>query len=67
MDELSGKVSLVTGASRGIGRAMAIALGAAGVDVAVNYLRQEGADRETCERVTGAWTARRGHKATSLS
>jgi 3-oxoacyl-[acyl-carrier protein] reductase len=51
MDELSGKVSLVTGASRGIGRAIAIALGAAGVDVAVNYLTQEGAARETCERV----------------
>jgi 3-oxoacyl-[acyl-carrier protein] reductase len=51
LDELSGKVSLVTGASRGIGRAIAIAFGAAGVDVAVNYLTQEGAARETCERV----------------
>ena len=51
LDELSGKVSLVTGASRGIGRAIAVALGEGGVDVAVNYLTQEGAAQETCERV----------------
>ena len=51
LDDLSGKVSLVTGASRGIGRAIATALGKAGVDVAVNYLTQESAAQETCERV----------------
>jgi 3-oxoacyl-[acyl-carrier protein] reductase len=50
-DELSGKVALVTGASRGIGRAIAVALGEAGADVAVNYLTRESAAQEACERV----------------
>jgi 3-oxoacyl-[acyl-carrier protein] reductase len=50
-NNISGKVALVTGASRGIGRAIAVALGEAGVDVAVNYLHQESAAQETCERV----------------
>jgi len=50
-NNISGKVALVTGASRGIGRAIAVALGEAGVDVAVNYLNQESAAQETCERV----------------
>jgi glucose 1-dehydrogenase len=39
---LSGKVAVVTGASRGIGRATSLALAEAGCDVAVNY--RSGAD-----------------------
>jgi 3-oxoacyl-[acyl-carrier protein] reductase len=40
-------VALVTGASSGIGRATAVALGAAGFDVVINYSRSEHAARET--------------------
>lgn len=37
MLELTGKIALVTGSSRGIGRAIALALAKQGVDVGINY------------------------------
>lgn len=40
MDSLAGKVALVTGSSRGIGRSIALALARAGADVAINYARR---------------------------
>src|SRR5256885_15385072 len=44
--ELDGKVALVTGASRGIGRAIAVALGALGAKVVINYVSNEAAAAE---------------------
>jgi NAD(P)-dependent dehydrogenase (short-subunit alcohol dehydrogenase family) len=61
LDNISRKVLLATGTSRGIGQATATALGKAGVDLAVNYLTQESAAQETCERVQAS-----GRRATAV-
>ena len=48
---LSGRVALVTGGSRGIGRAISLALAEDGADVAVNYRRDDAAATETVARI----------------
>ena len=61
MVDLTGRVALVTGASRGIGRAAAVALAGAGADVAVNYRVMERAAGLTAEQVLAS-----GRKAVTI-
>jgi len=50
--KLKGRTALVTGGSRGIGRAVAIALAEEGADVAINYVSSESAARDVAEHIT---------------
>ncbi|MFM0503473.1 SDR family NAD(P)-dependent oxidoreductase [Paraburkholderia caffeinilytica] len=51
MSPLSGKTALVTGASRGIGRASALALAKAGAQVLVHYCREDEAANEVVAQI----------------
>ncbi len=52
-EELKGRTALVTGASRGIGRAIARAMAGAGADVAVSYLSNDSEAEKVCADVRG--------------
>src|SRR5271156_4029173 len=54
MNTLFGRVALVTGASRGIGKAIAIALAEAGADIAVDYRVQAEAAETVCQTIRAA-------------
>jgi 3-oxoacyl-[acyl-carrier protein] reductase len=60
-DQLRGKAGLVTGGSRGIGRAIAVGLASEGATVVVGYLRNEDRAREVVESIAGA-----GGRATAI-
>jgi enoyl-[acyl-carrier protein] reductase III len=51
MSEFKGKVAFVTGASRGIGKAIALQLADNGVHVIVNYLRKKAKGEETADEI----------------
>jgi 3-oxoacyl-[acyl-carrier protein] reductase len=61
MKDLKNRIALVTGGSRGIGAAVAIALARAGCDVAVNYRERAAAANAVCSEITGT-----GRKAIAI-
>ncbi|HEY7125707.1 MAG TPA: glucose 1-dehydrogenase [Ktedonobacterales bacterium] len=49
--QLEGKVALVTGASTGIGGAIALAYGAAGAKVTIDYLHRQEEAQQICQKI----------------
>ena len=63
MGQLDGRVALVTGGGRGIGKAISELLAAEGAAVAVNYRRDEDAALATVEAITAAGGTARAYQA----
>lgn len=61
MNDLTNRVALVTGGSRGIGAGIAVAFARAGVDVAVNYRERADAAKAVCAEITAV-----GRKAIAI-
>jgi NAD(P)-dependent dehydrogenase (short-subunit alcohol dehydrogenase family) len=51
MNRLEGKVALITGAARGIGRGVAVCLAEEGADIVLNDLKQDDAAQETADAI----------------
>lgn len=62
MGRLDGQVAVVTGASSGIGRAIALALASEGADVVVNYARSAAQAQDVVTEIT-----KRGRRAVALA
>jgi 3-oxoacyl-[acyl-carrier protein] reductase len=60
---LQGRVALITGASRGIGRGVALRLAADGADIAVNFRDNEQAAAETVKLVEGLGRRAKAYRA----
>ena len=60
---LKGQKALVTGANSGIGKAVAIALGQAGADVVINYVRGEAQANEVVDEIQKAGSLSYAHAA----
>jgi glucose 1-dehydrogenase len=63
MSSLAGQKALVTGANTGIGKAIAMALGKAGADVAVNYLHDEKVAQDVAGQIRDTGVKAFAHRA----